>query len=432
MRAVLNTKKIKRTQAGALVIVLVLTAIIVVGVGSYAVLVATQNRSAVRDLAWNNAIPVAEAGIEEALTQLYYRGTNAPTNGWTITNNIYYKTRALGTNGSYYQVKIQPSTNPVVTATAYVLAPNSTTNYISRVVQVKTAKNPAPKGGIVARGTVNISGGAYLDSYDSADPNYSTNGLYTATKKKANGLLVTNSKVAGAVSLSASPIYGEVDTGPGGTVTMQGSAKIGDYNWITNGSTSGIQSGHTNNNANVDFPAVVVPPLGAYYSPSAGAYSGTNYSFLLNNATYYTSSKLTVPGGGAMAIVGNVVLKVDNDFTTSGSGFIYMYPGSTLKIYVNGQLTISGGGIVNSTQNASALTIYGITTSPSTWTYSGSAQFIGSVYATNANFTFSGGQGASGQFTVNSAVISGSAGIHYDENLAGLYRGYMVQSWNEL
>src|SRR5437868_6993115 len=136
MQVGLANNKRKSTSAAALVIALMLTGIVVIGLGSYCVMVNTQNKAVARALSWNSAIPVAEAGIEEALTQLYYRGTNAPTNGWTTTNKIYYKTRGIGTNKSYYQVNIAPSTNPVITATGYVLLPNSSTDFIKRTVQV--------------------------------------------------------------------------------------------------------------------------------------------------------------------------------------------------------------------------------------------------------------------------------------------------------
>jgi hypothetical protein len=133
-----------------------------------------------------------------------------------------------------------------------------------------------------------------------------------------------------------------------------------------------------------------------------------------------------------MAIVGDVTLYVDNDFKTGGSGFIYMYPGSSLKLYVSGAFTASGGGIINSTQNASKLSVYGVNTTSQSWSYTGGAAFIGTVYAPNADFTFSGGAGGVGSFTVNNVTVTGNAGIHYDESLAPGVKGYTVTAWNEL
>ena len=56
---------------GSILVITLLTAFVIgVGVASYLVLVSNQNYSTMRSLAWNTTIPLAEAGIEEALTHL--------------------------------------------------------------------------------------------------------------------------------------------------------------------------------------------------------------------------------------------------------------------------------------------------------------------------------------------------------------------------
>ena len=418
-------------SGSVLTITVISLSIVGIGLASYLSLVSAQNRSVARSLVWNSAMPVAESGLEEGLTQVYYNGTNTPGNNWTlVSGQLYHKTRTIGSDGSYYDVSLLLTNPPTITSTGYVRIP-ITGGFLSRIVQLKTQKGSSSIGGLTARGKITFSGGAFLDSFDSSDPNYSTNGLYISSRRKDNGAAVSNSSVAGAISLSGGGVYGTATTGPGGTVTWSGSAKVGDLTWW-GGGTAGIQTGHSANNANVDFPAVQAPFAGGGFTPASGTYSGTNYTYVIGSGNYYTSSKLTIPGGGAMAVTGDAVLYVDNDFVTSGSGFVYMYPGSSLKLYVSGAFTVSGGGVVNSTLNASKLSVLGLNTTSENWTYSGSAAFIGTVYAPNSNFTFSGGAGASGAFTANTVTISGSAGVHYDENLLGSRRGYVVSSWNEL
>jgi hypothetical protein len=420
-----------RRNGSILAVTLVSACLLGLGLASYLTLVMAQHRAVARSLAWNSAMPVAESGLEEGLTQIYHHGTNTPADNWTlVSGTLYHKVRTVGSDGSYYDVGIQLTNPPTITSIGYSSLPSGG-GFISRTVQIRTQKGTSTAGGLTARGKITFSGGAFLDSFDSSDPNYSTNGLYISTRRKDNGSAVSNSSASGAISLSGGGVYGAVGTGPGGTITWSGSAKVGDLGWWNAGST-GIQTGHSANNANVDFPAVDVPFTGGGYTPTTGTYNGTNYTYLLTGGNYFTSSKLTIPGGGAMAITGNVVLYVDNDFVTSGSGFVYMYPGATLKLYVSGAFTVSGGGIVNSTLTASSLSVLGLNTTTESWTYSGSAAFIGTVYAPNSNFTFSGGAGASGAFTANTVTISGSAGVHYDENLLGARRGYVVSQWNEL
>ena len=429
MRVVTNNHGNERGHI--LLTALVMSVAIAIGVGSFAILVSSQNKSITRSEAWNQCIPVAECGVEEALTQLYYNGTNTPPgNGWTVTNGTFFKQRSVGTAGNYFTVSILPSSKPVVTAVGYTVQPLKKTNYLARTVQVKTAKAPAPRGGIVARNGVTMVGGAILDSFDSSDPLYSTNGMYTAAKRKDNGQIISN---GGNISLAGSPnggVYGYAVTGPTGTVTTTGGAAVGDIAYQTSG-TPGVQSGHVANNANVDFSAVQAPSTGGTYTPSAGAYSGTNYTYLLQNANYYTSTAVNM-SGGSIGVVGNVTLYVNNSFTTSGQTYVYLYPGAKLKLYISGSFSAGGGGIINGTGTADQLTVYGTSTNSQTWSYTGQSIFVGTVYAPYADFNFAGGAGAIGSFTGNTVTIAGNAAVHYDEHLSSAIKGYTVSSWNEL
>jgi hypothetical protein len=429
------SKSKQRGTAGiALATVLVLTAILAIGAASFGYLVQNQYKSVNRSQAWNDAMPVAESGVEEALTQLYYTGTNSPGNGWErVSDKLYRKSRAVAADGSYYTVSILLSNKPVVTSTGYVPAPVAVTNILNRTVQVKLFKSPYSRGGLTARGTITFTGGAYLDSFDSADPNYSSNGVYTVSKRKDNGLASANANIPGAISMAGGTgIYGSASTGPDGTITNSGIAKIGDIDWMNDGSQNGAQSGHVANDAHVDFPAVQAPSTSGFFTPSLGLLNGITYTYLLTSGKYYTSSKMQLNSGEIMTVSGDVTLYVDNDFSVAGQAYINILPGASLKLYVSKSLSIGGGGIVNGSQDASKLSIYGLNNSIQTWSYTGNSAFIGTMYAPNANLTFAGTSGASGAFTANNITVSGSAGVHYDENLVGGRKGYVVASWNEL
>ena len=99
----------------------------------------------------------------------------------------------------------------------------------------------------------------------------------------------------------------------------------------------------------------------------------------------------------------------------------------------NGKITISGSGIVNNPGNAANLAIYGLP-SVKTVTYSGSSEFIGTLYSPSAAFTISGGSDAVGAVVINTITLSGGMNFHYDEALGGgtgLLK-YVVSSWREL
>jgi len=459
----INTTKTKN-QGSVLLVTLCTAWIIGIALVSYLTLVANQHRTTFHSQTWNTCIPVLEAGIEEALTQLNYnngQGTNnAATYGWTnVSSGVFTKSRVVNPDGSYFEVTINASgATPIITSTGYAPAPQntgtpmggqnafgmilgtvsqSTAAMVSRTVVVGTLlQNPvvAP-GGIQSKGKITFSGGGSLDSYDSSDPNYSTSGRYDASKHKANGRALSNSSVSDAIHVDSSHIYGSITTGPGaGTVTINGGS-VGDLAW--NASSTGIQSGHQAGDANVQFDDVTEPFLyGSGSTPVAGTVSGTNYTYVLDGTsnTKWNLGAVNVSGGKSMVITGgDVTLYVNGNFTTSGSGFVYIAPGASLKLYTTGTLTVSGTGVMNGAGYPRDLSIYGLGSTTSNWAYSGSSAFIGTVYSPYDNFTFSGGAGAFGAFTGNSVTISGGASLHYDESLGGgSSRQYIANSWNEI
>jgi hypothetical protein len=121
---------------------------------------------------------------------------------------------------------------------------------------------------------------------------------------------------------------------------------------------------------------------------------------------------------------------VNGNFSTSGSGGVYIAPGASLKLYIAGTASFSGNGIVNQTGYARNLSIYGLNSSP-TVAYSGSSAFIGTVYAPHADFKFSGSAGAFGTFTGETINVSGGAHIAYDEDLKDT-GDFVVKSWDEI
>jgi len=422
-------------QGSALAICVMITAIVGFSTASYLTFVRTQNLSIARSQAWNEGIGVMEAGVEEAMTQLYYTGvTSLSSNSCTLkADGRYHKQRSIGTAGSYYDVSIQPVNPPTIYSTAYVRTPLSKTssNYVTRTVRITTKNSPGGGGGLTAKGKILFSGGGSLDSFDSSDPLYSTGGKYDPAKKKAGGAAVTNAKLADSIHVDTAHIYGKATTGPGGTVTVAGGA-VGDLAW--NLSNSGIQAGTTANDANVQFDDVLAPwPVGTpFNTPGVGTLplGLTNYTYVVKPGNNQLGS-INIGGGKSMAVYGDAILYMTGDFVTSGSGFVYIAPGASLKIYCAAKFTVSGTGVVNGTQNASKLNVYGLN-SCTVATYSGSSAFIGTVYMPYADFTFSGSAGASGSFTANTVTITGGAAVHYDEGLKASSNGYVVARWDEI
>src|SRR5262245_33464219 len=98
-----------RQQGNTLLMTICITALIGFLLATYLTLVSSQNGANARSQSWNSAMPIVEAGVEEALAHLNTpRGlTNGPldVDGWTLSGGIYtVNNRSLG--DSRYSVKI--------------------------------------------------------------------------------------------------------------------------------------------------------------------------------------------------------------------------------------------------------------------------------------------------------------------------------------
>jgi hypothetical protein len=270
--------QLRRTARGsALMVTMVVTAIIGFSLASYLTLVSAQNRSVVRSQTWNSTIPIIEAGIEEALAHLNKNGlTNLFSQGWK--NEYGYAVRKRWLGDCRYMVAITPTVRPVIECTAWAPAPilfgaNAQTTtmfaqagtagwknrtYVYRTVRVNTRGGPLFARGMVAKGSINLNGNnVSSDSFDSADPNFSTNGRYDRNKRNDNGDVATNSG-GNVFDAGNANIMGRVATGPGGQITTGPNSSIGSKAWVLGGNT-GIEPGHFTDDMNMDFPDVKAP-----------------------------------------------------------------------------------------------------------------------------------------------------------------------------
>ncbi|HKS37127.1 MAG TPA: hypothetical protein VJW76_08060, partial [Verrucomicrobiae bacterium] len=455
-----------QNQGGALVLTLLVALVIGVTLASYLTLVSSQNASTMRSLAWNSALPVVEAGIEEAMSQLHTTCANfkngimdpaaatlMTANHWQrLSNGDYYQKRHL--NGpEYYEVTVRPVDPPVIVSYGYVPAPLSPVSQVGmilglvspnttrpagqlvRKVAVKTKRDPFFNKAMAAEGLIDMNGRFVLtDSFDSSDTSASTGGKYDISKRKGNGDVASNGAL---INVNNAGIMGKVSTGPGGTIQLGSWASVGDTAWVSK-PTIGIQPGYASDDMNVDFPPVSVPTPAltgnTTYTTSIGG-SRTLVGGLLGSPAYF---KLT-DFSGKITVTGDVVVYVPAGGTVSftGNSGITLNTGATLKVYVGAaSADISGKGVINP---GSALNFqyYGLPSNTSL-TFGGNAAFTGSVYAPSAALSLGGGGSDLYDFVgsciVNTVKMNGHFKFHYDEALAkvGPMRDYVVTTWTEL
>lgn len=430
--------KCHKTEGSTLIITVVLTAIIGATLTSYLVMVANQNASIMRSMAWNSAIPISEAGIEEAMAHLNRNGTNHTADGWTASGTNVIKERTFGSDRLRVAIarNVEP---PLITCEAFVINPTSGELLPNpRIVRVGTTNKGVFVKAMVAKGQIDLNGNNIrTDSFDTDDPNHHTGGRYDPAKAKDNGDIATNSSVIDSLNVWNADIFGRVSTGPGGTVRIGPNGAVGDKAWHAAGNT-GIKPGWGKDDMNVQFPDVQLPFGGTGWAPAVNQnVGGTNYSYVVGAGNYELSS-LSLSGQNKMLITGHAVLLVRGNVSLSGNSYIAIQPGASLQLYVAGSSTSLGGnGIMNANTKASTFGYWGLNSNTSI-SMSGNAGFTGTIYAPHAALTLNGG-GSNiydlvGSTVSNTVRMNGHFNFHYDEALGkiGPRTGYTIVSWNEV
>ncbi|MDE3068513.1 MAG: hypothetical protein KGJ60_13335, partial [Verrucomicrobiota bacterium] len=409
--------------------------------------VENENAMASRSQAWNRSMVVAEAGIEEGLALVNQNvGTStvvtnwsdtATTDGWTVTNNTYHVQRQVGTDSSYYDVyvSVNSSNLPVIksTGTTVWTGPTGVTNLLTRTVQVTTAFASYAQDGPTVMTSISLSGGSYLDGFNSQDPNYSTNGQYSPSLATADFNLTTiasNKSPTTVVTTSGgSIIHAHVNIGPNDAIAS--GTIIGDVGW----KGPGIESGWTNNTVNLDPPPDVVAPTGVSWQPMP---TMTNKMYVFNGFGPGVTNYYKVPGtlySTEFLITNGPVVLITTNINMAAGSSVVVATNSTLDFYFSGNKPqFSGGSMVNQSGYAKNVNFWGLPDC-TTFNYSGGSPFWGVVYMPEAAVKWSGGSDAYGNFTINSlSCSSGSTAFHYDLSLAKQQSpgGYFVTSWQEV
>lgn len=417
-----------RKQEGAiLVTTMVVCAVLGITLGLTMLWARDHNYYMKRSQAWNKAIPVLEAGIEEALAHLHDFPDNRGVNGWKISGSYHYKGRDIGDDAKYY-VTIS-NTPPVIVSQGSVKVPLKSASWITRTVKVTTIPRPLFPTSLATKNYVDLNGNNVLvDSFDSSTNAYSTGGHYDVTKRKDGGNVSVNAGINNAFNAGNANIYGKVAVGSGGTVTVGPNGGIGSTAWH-NAGNNGIESGWVTYDANVSFPAIDDAPASGL-TPLSGTVGGVGYQYILSGGTYDVSQL----SGGAF-VAADSILIVRDKFSIDSSKAIVLATNATLKVYCYApDATVTGQGLVNPGTGKNFL-YFGMPSNTS-MNFNGLVNFIGVVYAPDANIKMGGGGNAinfQGAVMGKSLTLGGGFNMHYDESLKNFRKaGYIVVTWNEI
>jgi hypothetical protein len=289
-----------------------------------------------------------------------------------------------------------------------------------------------------------------VDSYDSRDPKQSLNGLYSSALAGEEGDIATNGVL---IDAGGATIKGDAYTNGG---------KVMDFGGIT---------GEIDNEYSFGVPSILSPGDPAkgdeYWQP--GSYSemtigggSTVPAGTKANPARYKSPSLNITGGDLVFAVNPVAaaagqesyveLWVTGGMKTAGTASIVLQkytnptnptgykPGVYVKIFVEGDIYIGGGGAWNALSQPARLEVNGVkytgTGQQPAVTIAGNGIIVASIYAPDSPVEFkatgSGGQ-MWGSIFGKTIIMGGSTHIHYDRALAdvGKITTFRVKSWFE-
>ena len=416
--------RLSQQSGSALIVCLCVAGITGVALVAYLSLVSNENVAVARSQSWNAAMPIVEAGLEEALAHLNANSKqkNLQCCGWSWSGTKFIQQRNWG--DGYYVVSITSNRHPVIVSRGFAPIP-LTTNYLSRTVMV-TCTNLGG-GGVTVKSKVDLNGNSIvIDSFDSTDPSSSTAGIYDPAKRRDGARVKSELGIQNAVNVGNADIWGTVAIAPGGTVYTGPMGSVGDLAWHNAGNI-GVQPDAVATDASVTIPDPPAPPGGAV----------TPIGLNVGGITVYTlgDGVWVVPSmQDTFNITGNATLIVNGVAKTGAANPVTIAPNASLTLFVYGSMQFGGGNLVNSSGMVTNLTIYGMSTCTSI-DFNGGTTFTGVILAPTADVTAGGGGGTFmnliGSLQAKSFTMSGKLQLHYDEAL-NPKKPYSITSWNEL
>ena len=445
--------------------------------------VSTKYHSTLHTSVWQESLVAAESGIDLAVIELRKSLYPAPNDAWSsdrgwktegganhgltivpnaglagtpmtidVTVDAPPELRDPDASWQYYRIRtvgMMPITGPARAAdnkqdtrlrklslhwdrfTDNVLASRAVdTPQVSRRIEAIVKPTGAFDQAIMAVGTLDLNNqNIIVDSYDSRDESKSTNGLYDPDKRTERGNIATDGSVLNAGNAY---VYGDVATNAGVATNI--------------GNITGIER--------TDFyqdPIPVGAPRWTSINPTPMIINGTG-TLAANSvegspASRYELSEIQLAGNQTLDITGNpdgsttyIEIYVTGQIQTTGNAQITVGRGVRAKIYVAGNVSISGNGIANESLRPTELTFYGINppdpTTTRTFDLGGNALLSAAVYAPAFDVQINnGGTHGSvyGSFVGKTVRMVGVTDLHYDEALGsgGIINSYKIVSWFE-
>jgi len=420
----MSHNKFHPSQSGGSVMIAALIITLITGslVGLFLKTVTQEVHNSHRFRMGFQAINLAEAGLEFAIDAM--RNDNFDTRYWeegtdgflarNVPNVRWYTNRnEIRTAWVYVQPGSDP---PLAVAEGKIRLPNGME--VSRQIWIamgdgQNGRKSLFANGVVAKDLIDFSGNnVYVDSYSSSQDVLNVTTRYA---NRDNGSVATVSIIDSSLGLGNGDVFGRIATG-GGNPDIGPNGKV-----FGNDTPFGV-SVDTNRIAR-DFSGTFPDPVVPDTSSALESYSGSTIGSS-GQTTLYKLPSLELSGKESVSFEGDVTIVITGDLEIGGKAFMEVAENSSVKLYVAGDATISGNGMVNHGEMPKNFMLYGTgKDSGQEIKVAGNGAFFGVVYAPDYDISARGG-GANG--TLAGAVVgktvkfTGNTNFHYDEDLAGL------------
>ncbi len=254
---------------------------------------------------------------------------------------------------------------------------------------------------ILTKADLILKSGTNLDSYNSADPLDTSTDADIATQSIADSAIILNSGVS---------VSGDVRVGRGGNPDTV----VKDLGATVDGWTYALpQNDHL---PDVDAPTTLFN-MGTGISAK-----GATVTVTPADSGTYTDIALKATGDPGILAVdgGDVELHITGNINLGNSCEIIIKNGSTLKLYVDGDVTCDNGSSIGSestSKDSKSLVLYSTGDGLQSFDLRAKNEWVGVVYAPNADVTLYAGGDLYGASIANNFELKSGGDYHYDRAL---------------
>ncbi len=461
-------------RGSVLLVALIFGGIIAIALTSYLQLTRTAVQVSQRSFLANDAMNIAEAGLEQTLWSFNQANVSnaAAWTDWT-TVNTNHKRRTFTdftlTQNATAAVKVflkhYDSTGfPTPIAIARSTVTPARGEPVIKMVEVHLSRRSFFSTGLVGKRGVRFNGNnPTVDSWVSGvDVNPITPTAYSAFVRRTFGSIaalsveadvsVGNANIFGYVSVGSADIGGHVTVGSNGIVSGDFSAASGT-----------VDTDRISGNFTADLPDVGVPTPATFTTVSGtGIIEGETYPKAAGNGTildpinaadltyYYKAQAVDLDAthgkspGLTIRTGCKVVFILMNGNGGSGTELVgtgvnsqlTIQTGATLAVYAAGNVRLAGLGVANQNGTTTAFQVWGTNTTlgGQSINISGNGGLTGIIYAPNATIHITGNGDIKGSVVGDTITVNGNGNFHYDESLGnfGGSNPFRVAKWREL